>query len=352
MPDMVSLALDGPRSIDMQRKPMPLLEDNCVRVEAVVTGVSAGTERMWYGGTNPAIKSGRRGYPYYPGYEFVGRVVETGTDVLDIEAGELVFAMKPHGSHAILGPDDYWAVLPDDLDPDDAVATALTATNVHALHRAGTLAGDAVAVIGMGTLGLLCCQVLRATGAGEVIAISRSARKRELALELGASLALDPADPELTEQVLGCTGDRGVDVAMEWAGVDSAVHTALRVVRNQGRVVVGGFHVEPFSVSGEIFFAKEITVHSVRGSGSMRIATASRSSGMPPRRTEPRWAIPMSVRGTTPLRTRFTLPRTCSSAKAAWSARTTRSSPSDCAKLGPTARPVSTTTLRSASTTG
>ena len=268
MPDMVSLVLDGPRSIDMQSQTMPVLPDDSVRAEAIVTGVSAGTERMWYEGTNPAIKSGRRGYPYHPGYEFVGRVVEMGSEVVDIEAGELVFAMKPHGSHAILGPADYWAVLPDDVDPDDAVATALTATNLHALHRAGPFAGDAVAVIGMGTLGLLCCQVLRATGAGEVIAISRSVRKRELAIELGASLALDPADPELMEQVLDCTGDRGVDVAIEWAGVDSAVHTAMRVVRNQGRVVVGGFHVEPFSLSGEIFFAKEITVHSVRGSGS------------------------------------------------------------------------------------
>ena len=125
MPDMVSLVLAGPRSIDMQRLTMPVLPDDAVRAEAIVTGVSAGTERMWYEGTNPAIRSGRRGYPYHPGYEFVGRVVEMGSQVVDVEAGELVFAMKPHGSHAILGPADYWTVLPDDIYPDDAVATAL-----------------------------------------------------------------------------------------------------------------------------------------------------------------------------------------------------------------------------------
>lgn len=244
------------------------MEDNGFRARAILTGISAGTERMWFEGTNPALVSGRRGYPYFPGYEFVGEITEVGSAAEGARVGDRVFAMKPHASEVTLGPDDYWTRLPDALSSEDALGIALTATNLHALHRVRLQAGDVAVVVGLGTLGFLCCQVLRASGAGTVVAISRSERKRSLALELGADGAFAPGDSDLVERVGALTGGRGADVAFECAGVSSAVDTALACVRSQGHVVVAGFHVEPFSVSGERFFSKEVTLHSVRASGS------------------------------------------------------------------------------------
>lgn len=268
MSDIVSLVLEGAGKIAERRNAHPDLPADAVRARAGLTGVSAGTERMWYEGSNPAIRSGRRGYPYFPGYEFVGAVEEVGTDVTDVAPGQRVFAMKPHASHAVLRPTDYWVSLPDHVADEDAIGIALTATALHAAHRAPLRVGDTGAVVGMGTVGFLCLQVLKAAGASTVVAVSRSARKRALALELGADLALAPNHASLVGAAHERTGGRGADVVFECAGVGRAVQTAMELVRPQGHVVIAGFHTDPFPVSGELFFSKEATLHSVRGSGS------------------------------------------------------------------------------------
>ncbi|MGH7074856.1 MAG: hypothetical protein ACREFD_11730, partial [Stellaceae bacterium] len=180
-------------------------------VETILTGISAGTEGMWLDGSAGALASGRRGYPYRPGYALVGRVVAADPGWLGAAPGARIFAMKPHGSHATMTADDLWLPLPDHVADEDAVAIALTATALHAVHRSALTVGDGAAVAGLGALGLILIQVLAASFSGPVIALTGSAGKRRLALAHGASHALTydelpGAELPAVPCVFDCTG--------------------------------------------------------------------------------------------------------------------------------------------------
>ena len=70
----------GTRECDWQTS-TPETSADKVLLKARLSGISAGTEGMWFDGSASALKSGRKSYPYFPGYEFVGEVVSVGADV-------------------------------------------------------------------------------------------------------------------------------------------------------------------------------------------------------------------------------------------------------------------------------
>jgi threonine dehydrogenase-like Zn-dependent dehydrogenase len=76
---------------------------------------------------------------------------------------------------------------------------------------------------------------------GRVIAVDGIAARRELALELGAEIALDPADGDVAERIRALTEGRGADVCLEISGSYRALHEAVRSVAYSSRVCVGGF---------------------------------------------------------------------------------------------------------------
>ncbi len=100
--------------------------------------------------------------------------------------------------------------------------------------------GETVAVFGLGVPGQLVAQLARLNG-GRVIAIDGVASRRELALKLGASVALDPADGEVAERIRALTDGRGADVCLEVTGNYAALHEAIRAVAYSSRVCAAGF---------------------------------------------------------------------------------------------------------------
>jgi len=112
---------------------------------------------------------------------------------------------------------------------------------IHALDLGHLRLGGTAAVAGCGPIGLLLIQVLRAAGAGRVVAFEPLAHRRAAANRLGADAVLDPAaisDGDLPGAA-GFPGD-GADVAFELAGTDGAVRLAMLATRPGGRVVLGG----------------------------------------------------------------------------------------------------------------
>jgi threonine dehydrogenase-like Zn-dependent dehydrogenase len=83
-------------------------------------------------------------------------------------------------------------------------------------------------------------QLARLNGA-RVIVVDGVASRRDLALRLGADLALDPADGEVAEQVRDLTDGRGADVCLEVTGNYRALHEAIRTVAYSSRVCAAGF---------------------------------------------------------------------------------------------------------------
>ena len=120
--------------------------------------------------------------------------------------------------------------LPPDMDPVHGAFSEPLACCLHALDVARIRPGDAVAVLGGGVIGLLMVQLARLAGAGEIILVTRQQARRDLALKLGATLAVDPT------VLTGRRGARrpactGVDVVLECAGVPDTLQQGLRMLR-------------------------------------------------------------------------------------------------------------------------
>jgi threonine dehydrogenase-like Zn-dependent dehydrogenase len=140
-------------------------------------------------------------------------------------------------------------VVPADMSDEAAVMVEPTACAVHAALTAGVADGDTVVVIGSGTLGLLTIAALRhLTPAGTILAVAKYPAQRELALALGATSVVEPA--ELRRAVRRTTGSLalgdgdivrltgGADVVID--GSETSLADALAVVRPRGRIAMVG----------------------------------------------------------------------------------------------------------------
>ncbi|AEW98449.1 NAD(P)-dependent alcohol dehydrogenase [Streptantibioticus cattleyicolor] len=102
--------------------------------------------------------------------------------------------------------------------------------------------GASLAVYGAGTLGLAAVMAARAAGAADITVVDLHPARRQLALELGATRAVDGADPDVTERVRDGRGE-GYDLALDTTGRSSVVRSALAVLRPRGTcalVATGG----------------------------------------------------------------------------------------------------------------
>jgi S-(hydroxymethyl)glutathione dehydrogenase/alcohol dehydrogenase len=107
------------------------------------------------------------------------------------------------------------------------------------LSTARVAAGESVAVIGLGGVGLSAVQGARIAGAAPIIAIDGSVEKAELARRLGATDVLEPGD-DLAKQVRALTGGRGVDHAFECVGRGDTIRGAWSMTRRGGHATIVG----------------------------------------------------------------------------------------------------------------
>jgi S-(hydroxymethyl)glutathione dehydrogenase/alcohol dehydrogenase len=113
-----------------------------------------------------------------------------------------------------------------------------------AVKRAAVEAGSVVAVFGAGGVGLSAVMGARLAGAEAVVAVDPVEFRRQMALELGATHALDPASDDVVGSLRDLTDGRGADVALDTAGVPGIVAQAYASVRRGGTVVAVGLPAE------------------------------------------------------------------------------------------------------------
>ncbi|MEU7817028.1 zinc-binding dehydrogenase [Pseudonocardia sp. NPDC049154] len=162
--------------------------------------------------------------------------------------------------------------LPDDVPFDvGAIVTDAVATPFHALTDVARVrAGEAVAIVGAGGLGLHAVQIARLQGASPLIAVDPRPSQRTRAAEAGADLVLEPG-PDSVEAVLAATGGAGVDVAAEFVGRQESIASAAELLRPGGRVVVCGIGPESIVLPPPtVFVRRELQVL-----GSYAFTTAS-----------------------------------------------------------------------------
>ncbi|MEU4211113.1 zinc-binding dehydrogenase [Streptomyces sp. NPDC026206] len=164
---------------------------------------------------------------------------------VDYDGGWAQYALATH--HTLVAiPDDLpfeqAAVIPD------AVSTPWAAITATGQVRPARPAG----VWGVGGLGAHAVQLLRLAGAAPVIAVDPLEAARERALEFGADLALDATAPDLRKRILAATGGRGLDLALDLAGVPAVRDQAVRCLSRGGRLVLVGLHPGPLALTDSI----------------------------------------------------------------------------------------------------
>ena len=218
-----------------------------VRVRAIVSGVSAGSELLVYHGLAPddlppdlPTVEGDFGFPIKFGYASVGVVVEVGAEAAGLAVDDLVFAHHPHQTEYVV-PADFPIRLPKDLAAERGVFAANLETAATVVLDAHPRLGEAVLVVGQGVVGLLVTMLLKRAGAGPVIAVDLHEGRRRAAMQAGADEALTPGDG-LAAQILELTGGRGVDVAVEASGSPAALQSSVDATAFGGTVVVASWY--------------------------------------------------------------------------------------------------------------
>jgi L-iditol 2-dehydrogenase len=265
---MRAAVLHGVDDIRIEGVPMPSVSeerDVLVRVRAV--GICGSDVHF--------LKRGRIGnfvleQPTIMGHEAAGEVVEPGKragglvpgDRVAVEPGctcrrcefcksgrynlcrDVVFLAAPPVDGAfceyLAWPSDFLFKLPEQVSLEEGAMIEPLSVGMHAARRSGVTAGDSVAVLGAGPIGLTALQAAAAHGATTIIATDVVPMRLEKARELGATEVLDASEVDVEEAITEMTSGRGVDVAFECAGAVPTIQSAMRVVRNGGKVQLVG----------------------------------------------------------------------------------------------------------------
>ncbi len=177
------------------------------------------------------------------GYSSAGIIIETGKNIHKFSPGDRVACIGAgYASHAdyITVPEHLCNKIPDNLTFEEASFGMVGTIALHGIRCANINFGESVAVIGLGLLGLLIVQILKAYGC-RVIGTDTDPPKVKFACKLGIDYAFDSIDDFKNGAEKGTNGF-GVDAVIVTAATksDAPVNTAVDIARNRGTVVIVG----------------------------------------------------------------------------------------------------------------
>lgn len=140
----------------------------------------------------------------------------------------------------VVAPRRNLLALPEGVSVEEGAMTEPAAVALHAIKRANLQAGESVAVLGAGPIGLMVAQWARAMGAARVIVCDIAPASLALARELGFTLTVDSKACDPVKRIAELTGGRGADVTVEAAGVPATFTAAVGAAAAAGRVVMLG----------------------------------------------------------------------------------------------------------------
>jgi predicted dehydrogenase/threonine dehydrogenase-like Zn-dependent dehydrogenase len=196
-------------------------------------------------------------YPLPMGYCNAGTVLDVGAGVEGFIVGDRVASNGQH-AEVVCVPQHLCAKIPDLVSDEQAAFTVLGAIALQGIRLAHPTLGETIVVTGLGLVGLLTVQLLRANGC-RVLGIDVDPTRLELAQKFGAqTVDLSRGDDPL-EVAAACSRGRGVDAVLITASTTSnePVHQASQMCRKRGRVVLVG--VVGLELSRADFYEKELT---------------------------------------------------------------------------------------------
>lgn len=245
-----------------------------------------------FGGAYASLDMARA---FVPGHEYVGEVIDYGPGSRRaVKPGRRVTSipiMRQGGAHAVVGynhdcpggfgelmllDEDFLLEIPEGLPDDLAAMTEPLAVGLEHARRGRPDQDDVALVLGCGAIGLGVIVGLQLMGIGPIVAADFHESRRDLALKMGADLALDPRliSPYAP---LPDLGGRQVNLIYECVGLPGMLQEIVSAAKFEARIVMGGYCMEPEPLY--VFSAqnKRLTVHFACGEEPQDMALALRT---------------------------------------------------------------------------
>jgi threonine dehydrogenase-like Zn-dependent dehydrogenase len=325
IPDrMKAWVLGGPEELLLTEKPVPVPDraEVLVRIDAVA--ICATDLEIIHHGPPASIQGGLPfNKNFTPGHEYMGTVAALGPGVDEYRIGQRVTVEihagcgqckrcregmytachnyglnygdvdKGHRANGFTTDGGFaeYAVnnintliaIPDAMSDEEATLVVTAGTAMYGLTELGGLvAGESVAVLGPGPIGLLGVAVARALGADPVILTGTRDNRLAIGRRLGATHTVNVRDGDAVEAVRHLTGGKGVDYVLECSGAPDAVNQAIHMVNRGGRVCLAAFPHEQVPVDVAHIVRNNIYLFGIRGEG--RSATHRAEAFMSQRR--------------------------------------------------------------------
>lgn len=266
--------------------PCPSVKRGQLLIRTTQTLVSVGTERMlvefgkagWIDkarqqpdkvrmvldkiktdGLKPTIETvfNKLDQPLPLGYCNVGVVMEVGDGVAGFSAGDRVASNGKH-AEVVSVPTNLCARIPDSVSDEEAAYTVIAAIALQGIRLVQPTLGESIVVTGLGLIGLVAVQLLRAHGC-RVLGIDYDADKLALAQQFGAEIVNLSAGEDPVTAAQRFSRGRGVDAVIITASTKSSepAHHAALMCRKRGRIVLVG--VTGLELSRADFYEKELT---------------------------------------------------------------------------------------------
>jgi predicted dehydrogenase/threonine dehydrogenase-like Zn-dependent dehydrogenase len=233
-------------------------------------------------GATRRMVEARLGMPEAIGYSAAGTVLEVGDGILDLQPGDRVAcagAGQAHHAEVIRVARNLVVPIPEALDFAEASTVTLGAIALQGVRRLEPTLGETFVVIGLGILGQLTAQLLRANGC-RVIGTDLDPNRVAVAMELGMDLAIASDDADAIAAVGRLTDRAGADGVIITAATssDEVVSTAFRMCRRKGRVVLVGD--VGLDLDRADFYAKELDFRISTSYGPGRYDPAYEEQGL------------------------------------------------------------------------
>jgi len=266
--------------------PAPIVANGQILVQTTRSLVSLGTERMLveFGkanmlqkarmqpervkmvmdkvktdGLTPTLNAvfSKLGQPLPLGYCNVGKVIAVGKGITEFNVGDRVASNGPHAEYVSV-PQNLAARIPDNVSDDEAAFTVIGSIGLQGIRLANPTFGETIVVIGLGLIGLLTAQLLKANGC-RVIGFDYDDRKVALAKDAGI-MAYNPSDgTDTVKLVNSLTGDVGADAVLVTASNkgNEIISQAAQMSRKRGRIILIG--VIGLDINRSDFYEKELS---------------------------------------------------------------------------------------------
>jgi len=255
----------GPRKFELVRSTIGAVPDGQVLLRYRACGICQGTELHgpWLG-----EPGGQRRYPANLGHQGAGEVAAKGAGVENFQVGEGVVYLRggSYRRYHVVPPDQLLRI-PEGVSYEAATQAKEVAGMIYHVEAADVAAGDRVAIIGSGPMGILLLQVVRLRAPELIVATDLYDERLEYAGMFGADHVVNASREDQVERVKDLTGG-GATVVVEASGAAGCLEAAARMARWEGRIMLWGTQNRPVTVNFEQLFkrrALSILAHWVSG---------------------------------------------------------------------------------------